>query len=284
MHTLTHPARAMHGHGARSLLAELHRRQPQLAATARLFLVATLPLLLALLIDSRTVNDINVWIKPIKFLVSLSLYYATLAWFCAYLPEQVLRSRAGRFIVYVPIAVGVLEMSWLILAAAHGVPSHFNPNGLWSLAYRAAGIGAAILMLAVLVQGILVARHRHAAIAAPLRLAVVLSAVIAFVTTMAFAGYMGRNYSHWIGGIASDAAGLPLFGWSRTGGDLRVAHFWGLHASQLLPLAAWLLVSAKVRAARFAVWMLALAYTAFVVFTFAQALRGEAFLPQLFPG
>ena len=152
MHTLTHPARAMHGHGARSLLAELHRRQPQLAATARLFLVATLPLLLALLIDSRTVNDINVWIKPIKFLVSLSLYYATLAWFCAYLPEQVLRSRAGRFIVYVPIAVGVLEMSWLILAAAHGVPSHFNPNGLWSLAYRAAGIGAAILMLAVLVR------------------------------------------------------------------------------------------------------------------------------------
>lgn len=261
--------------------AELDRRQPHLAATARLFLLATLPLLLAALIDTRTVNDIGVWIKPIKFLVSLALYFATLAWFCAYLPAEVLRSRAGRFTIYVPIAVGTLEMAWLIAAAMHGVPSHFNSDPLWTIAYRAAGVGATVLMLAVLVQGILIARHRSVPVSPALRLAVVLGAILAFAGTMVFAGYMARSNAHWVGGVASDAAGLALLGWSRTGGDLRVAHFWATHASQFLPLFAWLAVRVQPRVAVPAVVVAAIAYAAFVVFTFVQALNGTPFLARL---
>jgi hypothetical protein len=33
---------------------------------------------------------------------------------------------------------------------------------------------------------------------------------------------------------------LALLGWSRTGGDLRIAHFVGMHLMQAVPLAAWL--------------------------------------------
>ncbi len=261
--------------------AELHRRQPHLAAAARLFLLATLPLLLAALIDTRTVNGIGVWIKPIKFLISLALYYATLAWFCAYLPADVLRSRAGRFTIHVPIVVGMLEMVWLIAAAMHGVPSHFNRDPLWLLAYRGAGVGATLLMLAVLVQGILIARHRSVPVPPALRLGAVLGAILAFAGTMVFAGYMARTSAHWVGGVASDAAGLALLGWSRSGGDLRVAHFWATHASQLLPLFAWLVVRTRPRIAVPAVIVGAIAYGAFVVCTFTQALDGTPFLAWL---
>lgn len=41
--------------------------------------------------------------------------------------------------------------------------------------------------------------------------------------------------SHWIGGDQTDATGIPLLGWSTTGGDLRPAHFLGMHVMQILP-------------------------------------------------
>jgi hypothetical protein len=263
-------------------LAELERRQPQLANVGHLMLIATLPLLLAMAVDTRMINGASVWVKPVKFLGSLAVYYWTLAWLFGYLPQRAQRSRWGRFVVYAPIVAGVLEMIWLVATAAAGQPAHFNRSApIYSISYSLAGVGATVLLVAVLVQGVMIARDREIELAPAFRLPLVLGAGIASTATLVVAGYLAAGTGHWVGGVASDAGGLPILGWSRTGGDLRVAHFWALHASQILPLAGWLASRSGLPDPRVAVWGVALAYVTLIAFTFAQALAGQPFLSWL---
>jgi hypothetical protein len=260
----------------------LHRRQPHLAAAALLCLAAIVPCLIALSIDVRTVNGISVWIKPTKFLVSFVVYYATLAWVFGYLPRSAQSTRAGRFVIWAALLAGVYEMAWLLLAAASGVPAHFNVGtAAWALAYQVAGVGSVVLIAAILVQGVMVARQRDVSIPPALRTALVLGAVIAFAATLVTAGFLASGTGHWVGGSNSDAGGLPLIGWSRTGGDLRVAHFWALHAQQFIPLVGLLLLAIGRPQAKAAVVVASIGYVALIAFTFVQALGGKPFLPFL---
>ena len=260
--------------------AVLFRRQPNLAWAGLLFLLATLPLLVAMSMDSRTVNDINVWIKPIKFLASLTVYYWTLAWMFGYLPDTAQRGRAGRFVIFAPLVAGVLEMAWLIGMAALGQPAHFNRGTpLYQLLYVLAGVGSLVLITAVLLQAIMLARLREVAIDPAFRLALVLGGVLGFVLTLISAGHMAAGTGHWVGGARSDLGGVTLMGWSHSGGDLRVAHFFALHATQFLPVAGWLITRTHIPAKATAVWLAAGAYLAMVAFTFIQALSGQPFLP-----
>ena len=263
-------------------LRELHRRQPQLATAAAMSLVAILPCLMAMLVDTRTVNDISVWIKPTKFLVSFAVYFATLAWAFGYLPKEAQSSRAGKFVIRGAILTAFLEMTWLVLAAANGVPAHFNSDSLaWRLAYSLAGVGSVVLITAILVQGLMIARQRSIRVAPALCAALVAGALVAFFGTLVAAGYMSMGDGHWVGGSQSDANGLALLGWSRTGGDLRVAHFWSLHAQQIVPAIGWILSALRLRYAMAGVALASSGYAGLVAFTFVQALQGKPFLPYL---
>jgi hypothetical protein len=173
-------------------------------------------------------------------------------------------------------------MIWLIGTAAAGQPAHFNFSApIYSISYSLAGAVATMLLAAVLVQGVMIARDREIRVAPAFRLSLVLGAVVASVATLGVAGYLASGAGHWVGGVPSDAGGLPILGWSRIGGDLRVAHFWALHASQLLPLAGWVISRAQIGRGRALVWGVAVAYMVLVAFTFAQALAGQPFVPWL---
>jgi hypothetical protein len=94
-------------------------------------------------------------------------------------------------------------------------------------------------------------------------------------------GIMVAFGSHAVG-VADGGPGLPFVGWSTTGGDLRIAHFVGMHALQLLPLLAAALAAFGDRldppARARIVAVTAAGYVGFVVLITWQALRAQPLL------
>ncbi len=91
----------------------------------------------------------------------------------------------------------------------------------------------------------------------------------------------GRSFVVLKIGVADGGAGLPLLGWSTEGGDLRVPHFFGLHAMQVLPLVGFLLTRRRaaqrwtVKQRTALVWIAGLGYLGLVGLLACQALRGQ---------
>jgi hypothetical protein len=85
--------------------------------------------------------------------------------------------------------------------------------------------------------------------------------------------------AHSVGG-PDGGPGLPVTGWSREHGDLRVPHFVGLHAMQVLPLfAVGLRRWRRSDAARTRVLLaIAASYAALFLLLLSQALRGQSLL------
>lgn len=244
-----------------------------------------------LAIDPRVITGAPAWLKPAKFAVSITVYSFTLLWLLTYVDGL---RRTVRVVSWVTaIALG-LEMALIGGAAALGTTSHFNVSTTAHTAVWAA-MGNAILAtwLANVVVGILLLRQRmvDAALAWSLRLGVMLSAVgmaVAFfmtaptpeqVSAAQQGGAMTVAGAHSVG-VPDGGPGLPVVGWSTVGGDLRAAHFFGLHGMQVLPALGLLLARfgpARLRSRhRVAlVWTSGLAYLAFVLLTTWQALRAQ---------
>jgi hypothetical protein len=78
-------------------------------------------------------------------------------------------------------------------------------------------------------------------------------------------------------GVAPGGPGLPVLNWSTTGGDFRVAHFLGIHALQILPIAGWLIDRLKGlprQAKPTAVVAVCAGYVLLMGFVFMQAMNG----------
>ncbi|MBQ0992856.1 hypothetical protein KBX08_22525 [Micromonospora sp. H61] len=215
-----------------------------------MFLVSVMAVLgvvavVGILVDPRVLTGAPIWLKPFKFAVSFVLYGATLAWMLSLLPR---RSRAVEWAVVVIVAVAVVENAWIVGQVIRGQASHFNDSTPLNTALFAT-MGAAIMVLffAHLVIGIVVLIQRipdrvaATAVGWGLGLSSLgMLAAVPMALPMQDPGIEGIGGAHSVG-VPDGGPGLPIVGWSTTGGDLRIGHFVGLHALQALPILAILL-------------------------------------------
>ena len=215
-------------------MAELFRRQRTLALFGALLLAAMLPTALAWGLDDRVLRGASVWIKPLKFMLSVAVLAWTTAWFVGHLPAARRQGRGVRAVVALVVGAGGFEVGYITLQAALGQASHYNVGDpLHAALYTLMGIGAVLLAGSQPLLAALLWRWPDRRRSPVLRLGVIVGLVLAFV----LGGGVGMALSAQ---LPSAAPGLPLLGW-HLDNDLRPAHFVGLHAAQALPLVgAWL--------------------------------------------
>lgn len=204
-----------------------------------LFFFGLLNLLLALafITLSKTtaieVQGVNAWYKPVKFSLSIFIYSFTMAWYCYYLPTF----NINIFNWSIVLLFG-FEIAYIAFQAAQGEMSHYNSSTpLHSFLFSIMAFAASAATIYTAYIGILFFKNNF--IELPdyyvwaIRLGIVLFVIFSFEGFL-----MGSRLSHTVGD-ADGGNGLPFLNWSTKYGDLRAAHFFGMHALQILPLLSY---------------------------------------------
>ncbi|TNC21018.1 hypothetical protein [Amycolatopsis alkalitolerans] len=259
------------------------------AATAPFILVA----LAGVALDDRILGGAPIWLKPFKFAVSIVIYALTLAWLTTYLP----RTRLVRSSATIIATMLAIEYVVIVGQVIRGRFSHFNvATPLDATLWGIMGTSITVLWVANLVRAVFVLRRR---IGDPAVTWAVRAGTVIALFGMAIAFMMTRptgaqreslregTFGGLIGGHTVEVAdGGPInavTGWSTVGGDLRIPHFVGIHALQVVPLLALALAllarripllrdgSARVRL----VFVAAAGYAGLTGLALWQALRGQ---------
>jgi len=263
---------------------------PALMTVAGVMVLCTAVSVVGLLVDPRTVLGAPLWAKPLKFSVSILLYAVTWAWLIAHLPRW--RPLAHRLGTVIAVSL-VVEQALILWAAAAGTTSHFNVSSpLHVVVWGVMAVSITVLYLCTFVTSVALFFLRLPTPA--LTVAVRLGAVIALggigvaflmtgPTPTQLTSPDGIVGAHAVG-VVDGGPGVPVLGWSTTGGDYRVAHFVGMHALQLVPLVALAVTVLARRVPRLRsdttqvriVVVVALAYAAGTLLLTLQAAAGQS--------
>ena len=226
----------------------------------------------AALVDDRTLDGAGVWTKPLKFETSLAIYAATLALMMPLAGTGFAHSRAARWLVGIMASGSAIELAWIILQAARGERSHFNEQSIFGqVMYAVMGVFAVAFVLVPIPLARWAWRERTGGLRAGIVAAVALNLLLGGVA----GGWLSTMKSHFIGGDGTDASGLPILGWSTTGGDLRIAHFVGLHAMQAMLLMGIVTARSRPEVGARLVLLAAGAWSVMAGWLFWMALRGQ---------
>lgn len=218
------------------MLSELRYRDALLFWTGIAMLLALVIVTLLSISDPRLILGINPWIKPMKFLTSITLFLWSFAWF---MPETADKPRQRQIVRWVAAGSMTIEIVCIILQAARGTTSHFNNATLFDgIIFGLMGLNIGINTVAIALFLAILRRDTP-----PQRTGYIWGVrvgVAIFLLASLEGGLIVANNAHTVG-APDGGPGLPFLNWSTRYGDLRIAHFAGMHALQALPLFGFIL-------------------------------------------
>ncbi|OEK00193.1 hypothetical protein BFP97_01105 [Roseivirga sp. 4D4] len=210
----------------------------------------------------------NAWHKPIKFALSTAILVWSVGWYTGYLPA----TKEVSIINWILITTLAFEVTYIAWKASKGEASHYNQSSNFhSFMFSMMALAASLATIAVAYIGL-----KFFATPLPdlpnyyvwaIRLGIALFVVFSFEGFV-----MGANMAHTVGG-RDGTPGIPFLNWSLTYGDLRIAHFIGMHALQVIPILAWFVL----RDTKLTIGI-SLLYALLAVFVLTQALRGKTII------
>lgn len=255
-----------------SVLKTVRQSSPILYGIVWVHILLALVCIVGLFFDDRTLMGLNVWVKPLKFALSGAIYILTVGFLITFYPFSTKKKNWVNTIVAWTL---LFEIAIIVLQAARGILSHYNyATPTDALLFLAMGILIGInvvIMFFFIVETI----RLKMSVSKSVQWAILWGWCIVFFGSWV-GGQMIGQLAHGVG-VADGGAGLPLLNWSTVGGDLRVAHFFGLHGLQVAPLFAYFLErkwNTSQKNLLVVITIFAVLYAGWIGFTFYQAKQG----------
>ncbi|WP_435625727.1 hypothetical protein [Flagellimonas sp.] len=255
-----------------NILQTVRKESPILYGVVVFHFILALASVLGWIFDDRMLMGINVWVKPLKFTISGGLYVLTSGFLITLYPFSRRKKNIVNNIVSWTLAA---EICIIVFQAARGVQSHYNQSSLFDgILFGLMGILISIIVF-VMVFFIIETIRLRLNTPRHVQWAILLGWLVVFFGSWV-GGQMIGQMAHNVG-VPDGGEGLPLLNWSTIAGDLRIAHFFGLHGIQIIPLFAVVLTN-RLKASSVAksilVILFGLLYASWIAFTFYQAKQG----------
>ena len=210
---------------------ELKRRNALLFWFGLFNLAVAIVCLILMPFEETQILGVNRWLKPYKFYASVGIMVLTMGWLLFYLnnPKKI---KTYSWLIVITM---FFENGLIIMQAIRNTTSHFNIttsfNGIiFNL------MGMFILAFTITVVLICISFFKQKQFSIPIAYVWGIRLGILFFLFFSLeGGAMLGLQKHTVGGI-DGGPGLPVFNWSTQYGDLRIAHFIGIHSLQVLPL------------------------------------------------
>lgn len=213
----------------RVFLDALRDRNEPLFYFGFICLIAAILCLACVRIIPVQVLGTSAWYKPFKFFLSTAIFVWSMAWYLHYLGTSPgVTAYAWGMIVLLGV-----EDVYILVQAARGITSHFNVSSpVYAAWWRLMAFAAVSISLWTGFIGIRFFTQTFPELPTYYLWGIRLGFIVFVIFSMEGMA-MGARMAHSVGG-PDGSAGWPVLNWSKSLGDLRVAHFLGMHALQIL--------------------------------------------------